>query len=262
MPVRPDESVSGPAAAEVAPVQAAPIRLHRLGRRPYEPVWQLQREMAASTCAGGPEHLILVEHDAVVTMGRRTDRAHLLLSESELEARGILVYDVERGGDVTYHGPGQLVAYPILDLRRHRKDVRWYSTSLAAVAVQALATMGVEAEAREGLETGVWVTSGAEAGAKIAAIGIRVEGWVTYHGVAINVDMDMTPFDWIVPCGLPGVRVTTVERVAGTAPALDSVGRAVEDAFAHVFGVQFEVESVGPINDGGAHRSRHPGDGG
>jgi lipoyl(octanoyl) transferase len=133
------------------------------------------------------------------------------------------------------------VAYPILDLRRHRKDVRWYSTSLAGVAVQALGTLGVDAHAREGLETGVWVTSGTESGAKIAALGVRVEGWVTYHGLALNVAMDMSPFDWIVPCGLAGARVTSVQRSTGEAPSMDRVGRAVEEAFMRVFGVTLEL---------------------
>ena len=132
------------------------LRWTDLGEAPYAPVWALQRRLVAELKAGvGPDRLLLVEHRPVLTLGRRSDPAHLLLDRPDLAARGYDVYEIERGGDVTYHGPGQLVAYPILDLRRHRKDVRWYATTLLEVAVRTAAACGVDAVLRTGADTGV-----------------------------------------------------------------------------------------------------------
>lgn len=214
------------------------VRWTDLGRMPYEPVWALQRRLVAGLKAGeGPDRLLLVEHDPVLTLGRRTDPAHLLMDRPSLAARGYDVFDIERGGDVTYHGPGQLVAYPILDLRRHRKDVRWYATTLLDVAVRTAATFGVVAEARTGADTGVWVTGQAGGAGKLASLGVRIEQWVTYHGLALNVNTDLAAYDVIVPCGLAGVRMVSLTSVLGHALPLSEVSAAFRAAFGEAFAV-------------------------
>lgn len=219
----------------------ATVRWTDLGRKPYLDAWDLQRALVARRSAGhGEDRLILVEHDPVLTLGRRGDPAHVIADRSALAARGIPVFDVERGGDVTYHGPGQLVAYPILDLRGHRKDVRWYSLTLMATVVRTLAAFGIAATAREGAETGVWVDLPHGATGKIASLGVRIEQWVTYHGVALNVDPDLTHFDLIVPCGLAGVRTLSMAGLLGRPIALAGVG----DAFVAAFGAEFGVRML------------------
>jgi len=210
-----------------------------LGRMSYAPVWALQRALAAERKGGhGVDRLLLVEHDPVITLGRRADEAHLLAGRDDLARRGVAVHAVERGGDVTYHGPGQLVAYPVLDLRAHRRDVRWYATSLLESLLLTLRAFGVVAHAREGRETGVWVSSPHAPPAKVAALGVRIERWITYHGVALNVDPDLTQFRLIVPCGLHGVPVTSMARLLGRPIALAEVRPAWLDAFGTVFGVE------------------------
>jgi lipoate-protein ligase B len=194
---------------------------------------QLAR-VAELKAAGGAGHewLLTVEHDPVITLGRRARPEHILATPAELARAGIDRVEVERGGDVTYHGPGQLVAYPVLDLRRHRRDVAWYSQTLLGVVVDTLADHGIAAEARGGEETGVWV--GDE---KIGALGVKIERWVTYHGVALNIDPDLSHFDWIVPCGLHGRKVTSVAAVLGRAADMRAVRASFTAAFADRFGV-------------------------
>ncbi len=227
--------------------RTAVVRLTDLGRCDYAAAWALQRELVARRKAGqGEDRLLVVEHPAVLTLGRRADPAHVLADPAFLAARGVAVHPVERGGDVTYHGPGQLVAYPILDLRGHRKDVRWYSAALCQVAIDTLAAFGVDAHARAGAETGVWVADPHDPSAppaKIAQIGVRIEQWVTYHGLALNVDPDLAAFDWIVPCGLPGVRTTSLAACLGRPVPLDAVRPVLADAFAAVFGVELAPAS-------------------
>jgi len=216
-----------------------------LGCRPYAETWALQHRLVAGLKAGdGPDRLLLVEHPPVLTLGRRTDAAHVLLDRPTLTARGYEVFEVERGGDVTYHGPGQLVAYPVLDLRRHRKDVRWFAATLLDSVVATVAACGVAARARTGVETGVWVplTGGGEA--KVASLGVRIEAWVTYHGVAINVTTDLSRFEVIVPCGLSGVRMASLATLPGTAVDLAAVRSAFVAAFGQAFGVTM-VEDPG-----------------
>jgi lipoate-protein ligase B len=209
-----------------------------LGRVPYAPVWALQHQIVAGLKAGdGPDRLLLVEHSPVLTLGRRTDPAHVLLDRPALAARGYDVYDIERGGDVTYHGPGQLVVYPILDLRRHRKDVRWYATTLLDVAARTAAAFGVATETRTGVDTGVWVPApGAQPG-KLASLGVRIEQWVTYHGLALNVNTDLAAYDVIVPCGLPGVRMVSLSSVLDHSLPLADVSAVFRAAFAEAFAV-------------------------
>jgi lipoate-protein ligase B len=212
-----------------------------LGRAHYGLVWALQQRLVEERKAGrGVDRLLLLEHEPVVTLGRRAERSHLLVGARDLEARGISVFEVERGGDVTYHGPGQLVGYPILDLRAHRKDVRWYSGALAAVMVGALLALGVEAFAAEGRETGVWVRAADRSGAdaKIGMIGVRIERWITYHGFALNVGKDLSGFETIVPCGLEGVSTTSVSRALGRDVPMQRAREAVLRSFGEVFGVE------------------------
>ena len=182
-----------------------------LGRRGYAEVLELQRSLCRRRVDGEitEDVLLLVEHEPVITLGRGTRAPSLPLPRAELERRGIGVYEVERGGDVTFHGPGQLVGYPILDLREHRQDLHWYLRHLEAALMGALAALGIEAGRNPGL-TGVWTR-----GRKIASIGIHVKQWVTYHGFALNVSTDLNYFDLIVPCGIQGVVMTSVAQELG-----------------------------------------------
>ena len=212
-----------------------PLPVIDLGRRSYRGVLDLQRELRRQRVAGeaGEDILLLVEHDPVVTLGRGTRPASLPVPPAELERRGVAVVEVERGGDVTYHGPGQLVGYPILDLAAHRKDLHWYLRTLEDALVLGLGRLGIEAERRPGL-TGVWT-----AGRKIASIGIHVRQWITLHGFALNVATDLGAFDLIVPCGIEGVLMTSVaeELVRPASPELWLEARdAVAAAFAETFG--------------------------
>ncbi len=179
-----------------------------LGRRAYAEVLELQRNLCRQRIAGElpDDILLLVEHDPVITLGRGTRAESLPLPPAELERRGVRVFEVERGGDVTFHGPGQLVGYPIIDLRRHREDLHWYLRRLEAGLIAGLGMLGIEAGPNPGL-TGVWTR-----GRKIASIGIHVKQWVTFHGFALNVNTNLSYFDLIVPCGIPGVVMTSVSR--------------------------------------------------
>jgi lipoate-protein ligase B len=232
------------------PLSARPeIRWSDLGRMPYGRAWALQRALVEARKAGrGCDRLLLVEHDPVLTLGRRSNPAHILVGADALAARGIRSYSVERGGDVTWHGPGQLVAYPILDLQGFRKDVRWYSGALAEAALRCLAEFGIAAEAREGVETGVWVPLGpaseGESWGKIAALGLRIERWIAYHGIALNVDPALEDYDLIVACGLPGVRSISMAGVLGRSLTLDEVRPAFLRALARSLGAEMIAASA------------------
>ena len=184
-----------------------------LGRRAYGEVLELQRGLCRQRIAGEIDEdiLLLVEHDPVVTLGRGTRAESLPLPQPELERRGVEVFEVERGGDVTFHGPGQLVGYPVLDLRQHREDLHWYLRRLEAGLIGGLGRLGVAAGPNPGL-TGVWTR-----GRKIASIGIHVKQWVTFHGFALNVSTDLSYFDLIVPCGIRDVIMTSVAAELGRA---------------------------------------------
>lgn len=206
-----------------------------LGRRRYGDVLALQRALAAQRLAGERDDdlLLLVEHEPVVTLGRTTAATSLPLSSEELARRGIEVFNVERGGDVTWHGPGQLVGYPILDLRAHREDLHWYLRTLEDVLIDSLESLGIPADRHPG-RTGVWT-----AGRKIASIGVHVKRWVTYHGFALNISNALEGFELIVPCGLHDVIMTSVavERGGSDDPSvLDALVRErVVTAFAAAF---------------------------
>ncbi len=176
-----------------------------------------------------PNTLFVVEHTPVITLGRNFKAQHLLLSETELTARGIELVRADRGGDATYHGPGQLVAYPVLNLQAWRPSVRWYLRGLEEVIIRTLAGYGLEGERIEGL-TGVWVN-----GAKVAAIGIGLRHWVSYHGVALNIDPEMEHFRVIVPCGISDKPVTSLRALLGTAPEFDEVSARFEREFRNFF---------------------------
>lgn len=185
-----------------------PLLVVDLGRRPYGDVLAIQRRLAEQRWnrSLANDILLLVEHDPVVTLGRGTRPGSLPIPAAELRRRGVEVYEVERGGDVTWHGPGQLVGYPILDLTFHRQDLHWYLRRLEEGLIGALGALGIPAEPNPGL-TGVWTR-----GRKIASIGIHVRHWVTFHGFALNVTGTLAGFGLIVPCGIQDVVMTSVER--------------------------------------------------
>jgi len=227
--------------------------VRELGRVSYGEVLELQRRLAEERIAGSiPDTLLLLEHAPVVTLGRGWRGSSLPVEPDALRRRGIEVHEIERGGDVTYHGPGQLVGYPILDLQRHKPDLHWYLRQLEEVLIAALGDLGIPAERNPGL-TGVWTR-----GRKIASIGIHVRQWVTWHGFALNVTTDLSAFDLIVPCGIPNVIMTSVAReLEDRGPRTEDAERparvrdAVVAAFARVF--QFDTVSregrmrVGPV---------------
>lgn len=202
----------------------------------YAEALELQRGLARARIAGELEQdvLLLVEHPPVVTLGRSSKERHLLASPELLAARGIELFEVERGGDVTFHGPGQLVGYPIIDLNRHRNDLHWYLRQLEAVLIDALGSLGVAAEPNAGY-TGVWTQGKAR---KIASIGVHARAWVTWHGFALNVSTDLSYFDLIVPCGIPAVTMTSIERELGAPCPMQNVETAVSNAFCKAFDLQ------------------------
>jgi lipoyl(octanoyl) transferase len=211
-----------------------PLRVEDLGLRSYGEALEIQRELRRRRIEGrlAEDVLLLVEHPPVVTLGRGTRGSSLPLAPGALERGGVEVFEVERGGDVTLHSPGQLVGYPVLDLRQHRQDLHWYLRSLEDVLIQALGGLGIEADRNPG-RTGVWT-----AGRKIASIGIHVKQWVTLHGFALNVTTDLDLFDLIVPCGIPQVVMTSVaaELLREGDPALmPSVREKVVGSFCDVF---------------------------
>lgn len=179
-----------------------------LGRRPYGEVLELQRALRLARLDGTLPHdlLLLVEHEPVYTLGRGSRATSLPVAPAHLRARGAEVVEIERGGDVTWHGPGQLVGYPIVNLSEHREDLHWYLRVLEQALIDAMATFDIPAERVQG-KTGVWTRD-----RKIASIGIHVKQWVTLHGFALNVQPDLSWFDWIVPCGLTGVTMTSIAR--------------------------------------------------
>ncbi len=207
-----------------------------LGRTPYGEAWELQRSLAGAVSQGAiPDTIVLVEHPPVVTLGRRADPGELHLpADAEVE-----IVETDRGGKSTFHGPGQLVAYPIVDLRRHGQDVKRYVRMLEDALIGTLAELGIEGVRVEGDNmTGVWLLSPPR---KIASIGVHVSKWVTTHGYALNVDLDPAPFtEWITACGLEGAAFTTVTRELGRSVSIDEVRPAAAAALADVLGLELE----------------------
>lgn len=196
----------------------------------YKHALDIQRARVAAVISGSASGaLLLVEHTPVITLGRNSHPSHLLARPEALARLGVEVVEADRGGDVTYHGPGQLVAYPILDLSLWRKSVNWYLRTLEEVLIEVLAEYGLRGERAVGL-TGVWV-----AGAKVAAIGVGLRRWVTYHGIALNVDPNLEHFGLIVPCGIPDKPVTSVARLLATPPTMAEVADRFIAAFQRHF---------------------------
>ena len=213
--------------------------VRRLGRIEYQQALDLQRDLVEQRKRGEiGDQLLLLEHPDVITLGVRTrsDRSHIVASEESLAAEGIAVFETGRGGDVTYHGPGQLVGYPIIDLKPDRCDVHRYVRDLEDVLIGAVAEFGITAGRVKGL-TGIWVGAGGSE-TKLAAIGVRISRWVTSHGFALNVNTDLSRFGLIVPCGIADKGVTSMSHLLGHAVAMDEVADVVARQVARVFAVE------------------------
>ena len=205
-------------------------RLLDLGTREYGEVWALQRELVAARQRDEiPDTLVLVEHPHVITAGRSAHRENLLATD------GVPLFEIERGGDVTYHGPGQLVGYPIFLLRADERDLHRYLRNLEEALIQAVARFGLEGDRKSGW-TGVWTVGGAR---KLASIGVAVKRWVTMHGFALNVSTDLARFAAINPCGLDASVMASVSSELGRAVSVEEMKTAVRETFAAVFGRSF-----------------------
>ena len=227
------------------PDGSARLFVAELGRLPYGEALELQRAAARARIAGelAEDTLLLVEHPPVITLGRSTKPASLPMTPDAIRARGVEVHEVERGGDVTFHGPGQLVGYPIVDLKRHKKDLHWYLRQVEQALIDGLAALGLPA-GRYPAYTGVWVGDG-EGDAfvprrKIASIGVHARDWVTWHGFALNVTTSLSFFDLIVPCGIHGVQMTSVAQELDRDVSLAETSEAVAAAFARLFALEPE----------------------
>jgi lipoyl(octanoyl) transferase len=209
------------------------VRSCWLGSVPYRQAWDLQRSLVEQVRAGeAPDTLLLLEHPHVYTMGRKGTAEHLLWDEAERERREVDLVWSDRGGDATYHGPGQLVGYPILDLGRHDLDLLVYLRTLEASLIAYLAELGLVGAAIPGL-TGVWVND-----AKVAAIGVKFNGGVVSHGLALNLATDLEYFEGIVPCGITDKKATSVERLSGVRLPTEKAAHAYAGQFARAFGVE------------------------
>ena len=208
-----------------------------LGRVSYAEALELQRTIARDRISGAIDQdvLLLVEHNPVVTLGRSAKEKNLVASPEFLAAHGVELFEVERGGDVTYHGPGQLVGYPIIDLKRHKQDLHWYLRQLEQALINMLGDYGIPAGRNAGL-TGVWAR-----GKKIASIGVHARDWVTWHGFALNVTTELSYFDLIIPCGINGVVMTSVANELGV-PDLSM--HDVMDRVTASFGTTFDLTPV------------------
>lgn len=200
-----------------------------LGRRDYQSTWDYQVLVSERVKSGANDCLILVEHDPVLTLGANYHEENLLLTADEYQALGIDVIRTDRGGDVTYHGPGQIVIYPIFDLERHGRDLHRWMRQLEETMIVTLAHFGICGE-RRSVYTGAWV--GDE---KVAAIGVKIRRWVSLHGIALNVNNDLAPFSQIVPCGIQDFGVTSMTRLLDRDVSIEEVKPVVVDAFRRVF---------------------------
>jgi len=208
-----------------------------LGQLGYLEALELQRSLARDRISGTipQDVLLLVEHPPVVTLGRSSKQKHLVASPEFLQSKGVELYEVERGGDVTFHGPGQLVGYPIIDLKRHRQDLHWYLRKIEEALINSLDDYGIPGE-RNTAYTGVWTR-----GKKIASIGVHARDWVTWHGFALNVTTDLSYFDLIVPCGIDGVVMTSISRELGS----DDISmQDVRDRITARFAAAFDLTAV------------------
>jgi lipoyl(octanoyl) transferase len=216
----------------------------------YAKAWELQKRVVAARKIGATEDvLLLCEHPHVITLGRNGKREHLLASEQVLGQKGVEFHSSNRGGDITYHGPGQLVGYPILNLGAIRKDVVWYVRMLEEAMIRATAAFGITAERVMG-KTGIWVRSAGDSNVpggteeKLGAIGVHISRWVTSHGFAYNWSTDLRYFDLIVPCGISGRKATSLEKILGRAVTRKEVLQPVVGNFAEVFGLEMRETSL------------------
>jgi lipoyl(octanoyl) transferase len=213
-----------------------------LGLIGYAEAWALQKRLVAARKADAIEDvLLLCEHPHVITLGRNAKREHLLASEHVLKQKGVELCVTDRGGDITYHGPGQIVGYPILNLGAIRRDVVSYVRMLEEVMIRATAEFGVEA-VRENGKTGIWVPA-ANSAEKLAAIGVHISRWVTSHGFAYNVSTDLRFFDLIVPCGIADSKATSLEKILGRSIERKEVAPQLVKHFGEVFGLEMRPAS-------------------
>ena len=202
-----------------------------LGKRNYQEVWDLQKNLQSKRINGEiVDTLLLVEHEPVYTLGKNADENHLL----QHHPKDISVFHIERGGDITFHGPGQLVGYPIIDLHNYKLSISWYMRSLEQTIIKTLNHFGIEGERKEGL-TGVWVKD-----EKIAAFGVRVSRWVTMHGFSLNVNTDLSYYDGIIPCGIFEYGVTTMQKILGDEVEMKNV----KQKLIHEFSIVFNQENL------------------
>ena len=202
------------------------LQFQDLGNAPYQQTWDMQKEMQSQRINNKiDDTVLLVEHEPVYTFGKNANENHLLQNYPE----DVKVFHIERGGDITFHGPGQLVGYPIIDLHNHKMSISWYMCSLEAVIINTLNHYGIAAEHKKGL-TGVWVKE-----EKIAALGVRISRWVTMHGFALNVNTELHYYDGIIPCGIFEYGVTSMKKLLGTAIKMDEVKKLLIKEFNMVF---------------------------
>ena len=214
-----------------------------LGLQPYRPVWKLQRELQRKRIEQQiPDTLIFVEHTPVYTIGKNGSDLHVIASSNFLQIHGIEVVQVDRGGDVTYHGPGQLVGYPIFDLHQHKQSISWYMRNLEEVFIGVLRKYNLQGERSEGY-TGVWIKD-----EKITALGVRISHWVTMHGFAFNVNTNLSHFGGIIPCGIFQYGVTSLQKVLEHEIDMEEAKQFVVQAFQNVFNFS-DVEAKTDISD-------------
>ena len=206
-----------------------PIKIIDLGFLDYKNSWNYQKELQKKVLIGDcSDSIIFVEHDSVYTFGKNSDKSNLLVSKDSK----IKIYETERGGEITYHGPGQIVCYPILNLKNFKQSVTWYMRALEEVIIETLKLLNIKATRKDGL-TGVWVKD-----EKIGAQGVRMTKWVTMHGFALNVNTDLRFFNDIIPCGIKDFGVTSIEKIIGKEQDLSLVKEHILISFAKVFNIK------------------------
>ena len=226
------------------------IILQDLGRRPYKQTWDYQEELlqqkikAKQENLNQPDYLLFVEHNPVYTLGKNGKEKNLLINDQMLAARGIEYFHINRGGDITFHGPEQLVGYPVLDLDNYKTDLGWYLRSLEEVIILTIGEYGLKGERSKG-ETGVWLdaaTKGKER--KICAMGIRCSRWITMHGFALNVNVDLNYFNFITPCGIQDKQVTSIQKELGYAVDMNEVKAKLVKNFEQVFDARILTQAA------------------
>jgi lipoyl(octanoyl) transferase len=223
-------------------VRSRPLAVHRLGVIGYSDALALQERLLEARCEQRiPDTLLLLEHRPVITVGRGGKQEHVLASRELLTQQGVELFESGRGGDVTYHGPGQLVGYPIIDLNPDRRDVRRYVSGLEEVMIRIAAAYGLQAQRIAGLN-GAWIGD-----RKLGAVGVRIRRWVTMHGFALNVTTALSAFDLIVPCGIQGKGVTSLARELGRDVPMQDVEQVATREFAAVFGAEPELAAQLPV---------------